>query len=85
MKIASLKLASVIENTDPLPSFSDFAERFLAWVDTARLEEMTRKSYRNGWRLLKATCVAEMRLNQITGDFAEQLKFPARPQIPTAV
>jgi hypothetical protein len=45
MKIASLKLASVIENTDPLPSFSDFAERFLAWVDTARLEEMTRKSY----------------------------------------
>ena len=51
LKIPSLKLASVIENTDPLPSkptaLSDFAERFLAWVDTTRLEEMTKKSSRN--------------------------------------
>ena len=35
IEIASLKLASVIENTDPLPSkptaLGDFAERFLAW------------------------------------------------------
>ena len=80
LKIASLKLASTIENTDPLPckpaALGDFAERFLAWVDTARLEEMTRKFYRNGWRLLKATPVAEVRMNQITGDGAEQLKFP---------
>src|SRR5215471_7525341 len=81
LKVASLKLASVIENTDPLPTKStalgDFAERFLAWVDTARLEAMTRKFYRNGWRLLKATHVVEVRVNQITGDCAEQLKFPA--------
>lgn len=80
LKIASLKLASVIENTDPLPSkptaLADVAERFLAWVDTTRLEEMTRKFYRNGWRLLKATPVVEVRVNQITGDCAEQLKFP---------
>ena len=80
LKIASLKLASVIENTDPLPSrptaLGDFAERFLAWVDTARLEEMTRKFYRNGWRLLKATPVVEVKVNQITGDCAEQLNFP---------
>jgi hypothetical protein len=45
-------------------------------VDTARLEEMTRKFYRNGWRLLKATPVVEMRVNQITSDCVEQLKFP---------
>jgi integrase len=45
-------------------------------VNTARLEEMTRKSYRNGWRLLKATPVLKVRMNQITGDYAEQLKFP---------
>ena len=80
LKIASLKLASVIENTDPLPSkpiaLGDFAVRFLAWVDNARLEEMTRRFYRNGWRLLKATAIVEMRVNQITGDCAEQLKFP---------
>jgi hypothetical protein len=78
--MASLKLASVIENTDPLPSkptaLGEFAERFLAWVDTARLEEMTRYFYRNGWRLLKATPVVEVRVNQITGDCADQLKFP---------
>jgi hypothetical protein len=45
--IASMKLASVIENTDPLPSkptaLGNFAERFLAWVDTARLEEIDEK------------------------------------------
>lgn len=80
LEIASLRLASVIENTDPLPSkpitLGDFAERFLACVDTARLEEMTKKFYRNGWRLLKVTPVAEMRVDQITADCAEQLRFP---------
>jgi len=80
LQAASLKLASVIENTDPLPSkptlVHEFAERFLALVDGGRLEEKTKKFYRNGWRLLKATPVAGLRVNQITGDFAEQLKFP---------
>ena len=37
---------------------------------------MTRKFYRNGWRLLKATPVVEVRVSQVTGDCAEQLKFP---------
>ena len=80
MKTASLKLASVIENTDPLPSkptaLGKFAERFLAWVDHGRLEEKTKKFYRNGWRLLEATAVSDTRIDQIPGDCAEQLKFP---------
>jgi integrase len=80
LQVASLKLASVIENTDPLPSkpipLGQFADRFLTWVVSSRLEEMTKKFYCNGWRLLKATSVAEMRVDQITGDCAEQLKFP---------
>lgn len=52
LKAASLKLASVMENTLPSKptALGEFAERFLAWVDSARLEEMTRKFYRNGWR-----------------------------------
>src|SRR6266700_5841667 len=79
-KVASLKLASVMENTDPLPgqpiALSEYADRFLEWVSSSRLEEETRRFYRNGWRLLKATAVAEMRIDQITGDCAEQLKFP---------
>ena len=43
----------------------------------SRLEGKTKKFYRNGWRLLKATSVAVVRINQITGDCAEQLTFPA--------
>ena len=57
-------------------ALGEFAERFLAWVDNARMEEKTRKFYRNGWRLLKATFVSVLRVDRITGDRAEQLKFP---------
>jgi len=80
VKAACLKLASVMESTDPLSSkptaLCEFAERFLAWVDDGRLEEKTRKFYRNGWRLLKTTAISEMRIDQVTGDCAEQLQFP---------
>jgi integrase len=80
VQVASLRLASVMENTETFPSrptaLNDLADRFLDWVDNGRLEEMTKKFYRNGWRLLKVTSVAEVRVNQITGDCAEQLKFP---------
>jgi integrase len=80
LQAASLKLASVMKNTDPLPSkptaLGEFADRFLTWVDSGRLEDKTKKSYRNGWRLSKGTAVAQMRVDQITGDCAEQLKFP---------
>jgi site-specific recombinase XerD len=80
LQVASLKLASVIESTDPLPTrpavLREFADRFLDWVNMSRLEEKTRKFYRNGWRLLKETSVAVMRIDQITTDCAEQLNFP---------
>jgi integrase len=80
LKIASLKLASVMENNNPLPTkptaLLEFADRFLDWVNSGRLEEKTKKFYRNGWRLLKATDVAEMRIDQINSDDAEQLRFP---------
>jgi site-specific recombinase XerD len=79
-KTASLKLALIVENADVLPrkptNLGRFAERFLAWVDDGRLEEKTKKFYRNGWRLLKATHVAGIQVDEITGDCAEQLKFP---------
>jgi hypothetical protein len=62
LQVASLKLASAMENTRPLPRKppvpGELAERFLDWVNSSRLEEKTKKSYRNGWRLLKATSVA---------------------------
>jgi len=83
LQIASLKLASVMQRTDPLPTkavaLQEFSNRFLDWVNDSRLEEKTRKFYRNGWRLLKSTPVAMLRVDQITGDCAEQLKFPGSP------
>lgn len=79
-KVASLKLAWATENTDPLPAnpeaLRDFSERFIAWLSNSRLEEKTKKFYRNGWRLLKSTTVSQARIDQITADTAEQLKFP---------
>jgi len=72
-----------MEGTDPLPTkpvvLHEFANRFLDWVNDARLEEKTMKSYRNGWRLLESTAVAMLRVDHITGDCAEQLKFPGSP------
>ena len=62
LQVASLKLASVMERTDSLPAkpavLEEFADRFLDWVNVGRLEEKTRKFYRNGWRLLNLTPVA---------------------------
>ena len=80
LQTASLKLAAVMERTDPLPTkpavLQEFADRFLEWVNGGRLEDKTRKFYRNGWRLLKSTSVAILRVDQITGDCTEQLRFP---------
>ena len=78
-KVAGLKLAHVIECTDPLPNrptaLDEFSQRFFSWVDDARLENKTKKYYRNGWRLLKATAVGGVQLDQITSDCAERLNF----------
>lgn len=83
LQIASLKLASVMERTDPLPTkpvvLHEFANRFVDWINEARLEEKTRKFYRNGWWLLKSTFVALFSVGETTGDCSEQLKFPGSP------
>ena len=82
-KVAGLKLAEVIEGTDPLPTkplvLSEFSQRFLAWVDDARLEPKTKTYYRNGWRLLKAAGIVNMRLDEITSDSVDRLTVPASP------
>jgi len=83
LQIASRRLASAMENTDPLPSkppvLGELAGRFLDWVNNSRLEEKTKWFYRNRWQLLKVTCVAAVCINQSTGDCAEQLTLPASP------
>ncbi len=78
-KLASLKLAQVVEGTDPLfrkaPVLLEFSRRFLDWLEDVRLENKTKTYYRDGWRLLKPTTVLGMRLDKITSDSVETLKF----------
>jgi len=79
-KTAALKLAAAIKGGDPLdrkpPTLRDYSKNFLRWVETGRLESDTRHYYRNGWRLLENTKIAGMRMDQITKDEVEKLKFP---------
>jgi len=46
-KVAGLKLAQVVEGTDPLPkksnTLAEFSERFLTWITDARLESQTKR------------------------------------------
>lgn len=82
-KVAGLKLARALEGSDPLdrkaPPLREFSSRFFEWVETARLESSTQRYYSNGWRLLEATSIAGMRMDRITADDAEALRFPGSP------
>lgn len=78
-KVASMKLAQALEDGDLFPSKAtvlvELSQRFQSWLDEARLEEKTRKYYRNGSRLLKMTSIFSMRLPEISTEDAEKLKF----------
>jgi len=50
------------------PLVSDLAQRFEEWLESSRLRHPTKRYYRNGWRMLKATPLVSLRLNQITND-----------------
>ncbi len=82
-RVASMKLAKAMEGGNPLPSeptvLAEFSRRFLSWLDNARLEAKTKTYYRDGWRLLKATAIVGMRLDQITNESAERLEFSGSP------
>ena len=79
-KAAALKLAAVIKGSDLLdkkpPTLREYSKDFLQWVETGRLESDSRRHYRNGWRLLEQTKIAGMRMDLITKDEVEKLKFP---------
>jgi hypothetical protein len=79
-KIAGLKFAEAMEGSNPLPrktpALREFSQEFLKWVAEARLEGKTKIYYRSGWRLLAAKELAGMRLDQITAEIADNLRFP---------
>jgi integrase len=79
-KIAGLKLAAAVQGSDPLdckaPTLREYAKQFLRWVDNGRLEPESKRYYKNGWRLLKETPIANMRMDRIKADTVEALQFP---------
>ena len=82
-KIAALKLAEAIKGSDPLdrkpPTLREYSVKFLEWVENGRLESDSRRYYRNGRRLLEKTKIAAKRMDKITRDEIERLKFPGSP------
>jgi integrase len=65
------------------PSLTEFAKRFLAYVDkrteAKTMDADTKRHYHNGWKLLEATDIANMRIDQITSADAAVLSFPGGP------
>ena len=57
----------------------DFAKEFFEFVDNSRLENGSKRDYRRGWKLLKGSKLAGMRLDQITRDDCETTRFYVLP------
>jgi integrase len=63
-----------------IPTLDSFSKEFLEWVEaTHSIDHDTKRYYRNGWRLLRVTKLARMKLDQITNHACEMLKFPGGP------
>jgi len=65
------------------PTLQEFSVRFLAHIDKRKesgdLDRDTQRTYHNGWRLLSATPIVHMRLDQIGRPDAAELEFPGSP------
>ncbi len=62
--------------TNRMPILSELAPKFLGWVNASTLELATKRYYQYGWRMLQKTQVVGMRLDHISTDAAEVLRFP---------
>jgi integrase len=60
-------------------TLAEFSKRFLAWVESTRLEAESKEYYRSGWRMLAKTPISGMRLAHVTTDEAEALRFDHSP------
>lgn len=57
------------------PLLSDFATKFLQWVETSEIEPRSKAYYRNGWRQIQPTPLSGMRLDRITNDEVQALRL----------
>lgn len=77
---AAIKRGEINPLLGKTPLLSDFAVGFLKYVeDSEELAPKSKLSYKNGWRLLSATPIAGLRLNEIKTPTAAVLKFPGGP------
>jgi integrase len=60
--------------TGRTPLLSEFAQRFLKWVNAADLAPKTKAYYHNGWRVLSKTKLARMRLADIRNEHVAVLQ-----------
>ncbi|MBZ5648674.1 MAG: site-specific integrase [Acidobacteriia bacterium] len=61
------------------PILSEFANRFLTWVDGSDLEPGSKRYYRYGWEMIQETQVAGMHLDKITTDETSELRLGHSP------
>lgn len=58
------------------PTLAQFSEEFLQWVESCPRDADTKRYYTNGWRLLKPTSLARMRMDMISNAHCEMVQFP---------
>src|SRR5882724_7011492 len=58
------------------PQLSEFAIRFLSFVEKAKLADKSKDYLRNGWRLLEMTSIRGMRIDHINAEDVNALAFP---------
>src|SRR5579864_6016751 len=70
-------------DNDPLdrktPTLLEFSSQFIEWIGGARLERDTQRYYRNGWKLLQTTALINQKLDRITPEAVEVLRFHGSP------
>jgi len=62
-----------------VPVLKEFSVRFFDWVKESTLETSTKRYYQYGWDMLKPTAVAGIRIDEISADDADSLRFTGSP------
>jgi len=73
--IHKLNLGEISGVRERAPYLRDFAGKFIEHVESSRLSESTKHTYRNGWRLMRDLPIAGMRIDAITTATAAVLQI----------
>lgn len=81
---AAQLLTQIAEDRKPAyckksPALSALAERFMPFLENAKLAANSKTYLRTGWRLLEQTAITGMRIDRITSEDIDVLRFPGGP------